>query len=140
MNQAGLDLLKSFEGLRLEAYQDQGGVWTIGYGHTRTAHEGMVITAEFAEELLKSDLAETIRRVAALVKVFTTENERAALEVFTFNVGAGNLQSSTLLRLLNQGDYGGAADQFLAWDKVHGQVVAGLQRRRFAERALFQAA
>ena len=140
MNRAGLELIESFEGLRLTAYQDERGIWTIGYGHTRTAQAGMVITAERAQQLLEEDLAEAERRVGILVKVPVTENQRAALECFTFNVGAGNLQSSTLLRLLNAGDVPGAADQFLAWDKINGQVSHGLQRRRFAERSLFQAA
>jgi GH24 family phage-related lysozyme (muramidase) len=137
INEKGLQLLKSFEGLRLQAYQDSVGVWTIGYGTTLGVYPGMVITAAQAEDLLKRDLRKFEQAVANLVTVPLTSDQFSALVSFTYNVGEGALASSTLLRLLNQKDYQGAADQFLRWDKAGGQSLPGLTRRRQAERALF---
>ena len=136
-NKAGLDLIKSFEGLRLKAYKDPVGVWTIGYGHTKTATPGTVISEPEAEALLRNDLAEAQGAVERLVKQPLTDNEYAALVSFVFNLGSGNLSRSTLLRRLNVGDRKGAADQFLVWNKAGGKVLAGLTRRRQAERTLF---
>ena len=137
INKAGLDLIKSFEGLRLKAYKDAVGVWTIGYGHTKTATPGTVISEPEAEALLRNDLAEAQGAVERLVKQPLTDNEYAALVSFVFNLGSGNLSRSTLLRRLNVGDRKGAADQFLVWNKAGGKVLAGLTRRRQAERTLF---
>lgn len=137
INKAGLDLIKSFEGLRLKAYKDAVGVWTIGYGHTKTATPGMGISEPEAEALLRNDLAEAQGAVERLVKRPLTDNEYAALVSFVFNLGSGNLSRSTLLRRLNVGDRKGAADQFLVWNRAGGKVLAGLTRRRQAERTLF---
>ncbi len=137
INPDGLRLLKAFEGLRLRAYQDAVGVWTIGYGTTSGVRPGMVITEAQAEALLKRDLARFERAVSDLVNVPLTSDQFSALVTFVYNVGEGALAGSTLLRLLNQRDYQGAADQFLRWDKAGGQSLAGLTRRRRAERALF---
>jgi len=137
INRDGLRLLKSFEGLRLKAYQDSVGVWTIGYGTTSGVRPGMVITEAQAEELLKRDLDRFEQAVSELVTVPLTDDQFSALVTFTYNVGEGSLADSTLLGLLNQGDYQGAADQFLRWDKAGGQALPGLTRRRRAERALF---
>ncbi len=138
INQAGLELIKQFEGLRLTAYQDSGGVWTIGYGHTGPdVRPGMTITRARAEQLLENDLREFERGVSRLVRVPLNSNQFSALVSFAFNVGLGNLQGSTLLRLLNRGDYAGAAAQFGRWVRVGSQVLAGLVRRRHAERQLF---
>ncbi|MBW4466488.1 MAG: lysozyme [Pegethrix bostrychoides GSE-TBD4-15B] len=137
INRDGLRLLKAFEGLRLNAYQDAVGVWTIGYGTTSGVRPGMVITEAQAEELLKRDLNRFERAVSNLVNVPLTSAQFSALVSFAYNVGEGALGGSTLLRLLNQRDYRGAADQFLRWDKAGGQTLAGLTRRRRAERALF---
>ncbi|HZW54277.1 MAG TPA: lysozyme [Candidatus Elarobacter sp.] len=144
INQAGLDLIKSFEGYArqvagstdVKAYQDVVGIWTIGYGHTgRDVHEGLRITQAQAENLLRGDLATAERIVLNAVKVSLSDNEYAALVSFVFNTGS--LPGTTLLRLLNAGDRAGAADQFLRWNKAGGSVVAGLTRRRKAERELF---
>jgi lysozyme len=141
INSKGLDILKQFEGLRLKAYQDSVGVWTIGYGETRGVKPGMVITEAEAEEMLKNSLEEFEAGVAALTsQVHVTDNQFSSLVVFAYNVGLGNLKSSTLLRKLNLGDFKGAADEFLRWDKAGGQKLAGLTRRREAERALFLSA
>lgn len=137
VNSKGLRLLKSFEGLRLEAYQDAVGVWTIGYGTTSGVQPGMVITEAQAEAFLRRDLNRFEQAVTDLVKVPLTDDQFSALVSFTYNVGEGALSTSTLLRLLNQRDYQGAADQLLRWDKAGGQSLAGLTRRRKAERALF---
>jgi len=135
----GLALIKSFEGLRLEKYKDAVGKWTIGYGHLILPDEKFphAITEAEAEALLRTDLLMTERGVHKAVTVALNQNQFDALVAFTFNLGAGNLQSSTLLKLLNQGEYAQAADQFLRWNKAGGKVLAGLTKRREAERALF---
>lgn len=131
------ELIKSFEGLELEAYLCPADVWTIGYGHTGNVHEGQTITKQEADELLDQDLEVFRRGVRKAVTVDLNENQFGALVSFAYNVGIGSLQSSTLLKLLNAGDYAGAADQFLRWNKSRGKVLTGLTRRREAERAVF---
>ena len=137
INQAGLDLIKSFEGLRLSAYRDPVGIWTIGYGTTRGVREGMQITERMADELLLGDVAYFENVVRSLVKVSLTDNEFSALVSFVYNLGEGNLSRSTLLKKLNAGDKAGAADEFLRWNRAGGKALRGLTRRREAERALF---
>lgn len=135
----GLHLTEQFEGCKLDAYQDSVGVATIGYGHTRNVTMGMTCTQEQAEQWLQEDVQSAADAVNRLVTVELTQQEFDALVDFTFNLGAGNLQSSTLLRLLNSGDYTGAAAEFQKWDKAGGQVLAGLLRRRQAEADMFDA-
>jgi lysozyme len=137
INSEGVNLIKSFEGLELEAYLDAVDVWTIGYGHTKTVEPGMIITEAKAEELLRQDLEEFEEAVTEAVEVSINSNQFSALVSFCFNLGAGSLFQSTLLKLLNQGDFQGAADQFPRWNKAGGQELEGLTRRRKAERALF---
>jgi lysozyme len=139
-SQKGLDLIKSFEGLRLSAYKCPADVWTIGYGTTAGVKPGQNITKERAEELLREDVKRFEQQVMRLVKVPLTQGQFDALTSFVYNLGAGNLSNSTLLRLLNAGDYAGAAAQFDRWNKAGGKVLAGLVRRRAAERALFEGA
>ena len=136
-SQRGMNLIKSFEGLRLQAYQDSVGVWTIGYGATRGVKPGMSITKDQAERMLLNDVQRFEPEVERLVKVPLNSSQWDALICFTYNLGAANLESSTLLRLLNAGDYAGAADQFPRWNKAGGKVLPGLARRRAAERDLF---
>lgn len=138
----GIALIKQFEGCKLTAYQDSVGVWTIGYGWTQTVdgkpiHAGMTIKQETAERLLKTGLVSYESDVSRLVKVGLTQGQFDALVSFTYNLGARSLSTSTLLRKLNAGDYAGAADEFLRWNKAGGKVLNGLTRRREAERALF---
>jgi len=121
----------------LQTYDDGVGVLTIGYGHTQGVNWGQTITQLQAEELLKQDLNYFEQSVTTLVKVPLTENQFAALVSFTFNVGVGAFSESTLLRLLNQKDYRAAADQFQRWVNGGGKEMAGLVRRREAERTLF---
>lgn len=141
-SEKGIALIKEFEGCRLTAYQDSVGVWTIGYGWTqpvdgKTIRAGMTIKQETAERLLKTGLVSYESDVSRLVKVGLTQGQFDALVSFTYNLGARSLSTSTLLRKLNAGDYAGAADEFLRWNKAGGKVLNGLTRRREAERALF---
>ncbi|MDB9983435.1 lysozyme [Candidatus Pelagibacter sp.] len=133
----GLELIKEFEGLELEAYLCPAKVWTIGYGHTKTVRKGMKVTEKQAEALLKKDLERVEKAIETNVKVPLTQNQYDALCSFIYNVGGGAFQKSTLLRLLNAGDYEGAQAQFQRWNKASGVVLKGLVRRRAAERALF---
>ena len=134
----GLALIRQAEGLRLRAYKCPAGVWTIGYGTTAGVKEGQVITKERAEELLREDVKRFEDQVLRLVKVPLTQGQLDALVSFTYNLGAANLGNSTLLRLLNAGDYKGAAAQFDRWTKAGGKELPGLVKRRAAERALFE--
>lgn len=139
-SRAGLALVKQFEGCKLTAYPDPGSggePWTIGYGHTGGVRPGQKITQAQADTWLLADYDEHEAKVRALVKVSLTENQLGALCSFTYNVGPNNLRTSTLLKLLNKGDYKGAADQLLVWNKASGHVLAGLVTRRAAERDLF---
>jgi len=136
---AGFALTKQFEGLRLTAYQDQVGVWTIGYGHTgREVHGGMVITADQADVLLHSDVAAAVACVNRAVTSGISQNQFDALVDFVFNLGCARLLGSTLLRHVNAGEFDLAAPQFLLWDHAGGVVVQGLLKRRQAEMTLFQ--
>ncbi|MFV2948030.1 lysozyme [Pseudomonas japonica] len=136
-SQRGLNMIKSFEGLRLQAYQDSVGVWTIGYGATRGVKAGMSITKEQAERMLLNDVQRFEPEIERLVIAKLSQNQWDALVCFTYNLGATNLESSTLRRLLNDGDYAGAAGQFSRWNKAGGKILPGLVRRRAAERDLF---
>ncbi|GLO14708.1 lysozyme [Pseudomonas putida] len=136
-SQRGLSLIKSFEGLRLQAYQDSVGVWTIGYGATRSVKAGMKISKEQAERMLLNDVKRFEPEVERLITSPLNQNQWDALMSFTYNLGAANLESSTLRRLLNAGSYPAAADQLPRWNKAGGKVLPGLVRRRAAERELF---
>ena len=133
-----VELIKVSEGLRLEAYlPTPNDVWTIGYGHTKTAKPGMRITQAGAEALLKHDLAWVEAALKKYIKVSLTQNQYDALASFVYNLGETNFKNSTLLKMLNKGDYQGAADQLLRWDKQKGKVLKGLTIRRNHERDLF---
>lgn len=136
-SQRGLSLIKSFEGLHLQAYQDAVGVWTIGYGTTRGVKAGMKISNEQAERMLLNDVQRFEPEIERLVTAPLNQNQWDALVSFTYNLGSANLESSTLRRLLNAGNYGAAAEQFPRWNKAGGKVLPGLVRRRAAERDLF---
>lgn len=133
---AGISLIQGFETLRLMSYQDERGVWTIGWGHT-PAQSGQTCTASQADLWFAADTAFACRAISETVTVPLSQNQFDALVSFTFNVGVGSEAHSTLLRLLNAGDYTGAADQFLVWNHINGVVSAGLTRRRQAEQQLF---
>lgn len=133
----GLLLTEREEGCKLEAYLDSVGVPTIGYGHTRGVSLGMTCSQEQAEEWLKEDLAFAEGEVNSLVKVPLTQGEFDALVDFTFNLGGGALEHSTLLKLLNEGDFQGAAEELPKWDHAGGKVLQGLLRRRLEEKEEF---
>lgn len=133
----GLKLIQEYEGLRLKAYQDSVGVWTIGYGSTKGVRPGDEITEAQAIELLAADVDRHADGVLRAVDVPLNQNQFDALVSFTFNVGVGALQRSTLLRKLNAGEYTEAANQLMRWVHAGGQELRGLVRRREAERKLF---
>jgi len=138
---AGLALTKQFEGLELKAYQDSVGVWTIGYGHTGAdVKPGMTITEEQASVLLAADVAWAVTCVNKSVKSAINQNQFDAMVDFVFNLGCAAFGQSTLLRMVNAGDFAGAAGQFLRWNKAGGKVLAGLTKRRQGEMNLFQKA
>lgn len=135
----GIQFIKDREGVKLRAYQDSAGVWTIGYGHTKGVYKGLVINELEATSYLENDLQDAETEVKKLVNVDLNQNQFDALVSFEFNVG--KLGKSTLLRLLNAGQYLSAAQQFLKWNKAHvnGKLVAlkGLTTRRTLEMNLF---
>ncbi|MGB7191000.1 MAG: lysozyme [Acidobacteriaceae bacterium] len=133
----GLALTQLFEGDVLAAYQDQRGVWTIGYGHTAGVRAGQSITQAEAEALLIEDIQAAVHCVHEFVTVKLTQPQFDALVDFAFNVGTGNFRNSTLLREINAGQFPEAAAQFNLWDHCGGVVNAGLLRRRRAEAAEF---
>ncbi|MFZ6656723.1 lysozyme [Undibacterium sp. TJN19] len=161
VNQATVDLVKQFEGIpdgdpatsNIDPYLDPVNIWTIGWGHAITYQGRFMkgdadrlqvkalypngITLAQATSLLQSDLMDAGRDVLSVVTVPLNDNEYGALTSFTFNLGIGNLRSSTLLKKLNANDRAGAADQFGRWVKADGQTLPGLVKRRAAERALF---
>lgn len=130
-------LVATFEGLMLDAYQDGAGVWTIGYGHTAGVKKGDVTTLRQAIDWLSGDLVTAGAAVNRFASGPLTQNQFDALTSFTFNLGAGTLEHSTLLRLLNAGQTIQAALEFPKWDHVNGKPSAGLLKRRLAERDLF---
>jgi lysozyme len=140
INDVGLKLLTTFEGCELEAYDDGVGIPTIGYGHTAGVVYGMTITQAEAEEFLRQDLEEFESYVTDLVEVDLNADQFSALVCFCYNTGPGEegFGGSTLLRLLNGGDFEGPENQFLRWNKGGGEPMLGLTRRRLAERSLFR--
>ena len=132
-----LNFIREVEGFNREAYQDEGGVWTIGYGHIKGVSEGMTITQEQAEEMLRDEMAEYEGYVNSLVTVELNQNQFDAMVSWVYNLGGGNLSSSTLLKVLNDGDYAGVPAQMMRWNKAGGKVLEGLTRRRQAEADLF---
>lgn len=140
ISQHGIDLIAAFEGCRLIPYRDAVGVWTVGYGHTGegTEHTKLRDVAE-AQALLRTDLKKYQDCVVKAVKVPLSQRQFDALVCFAYNVGCGALQGSTLLKRLNGGHYARAANHLLDWDKAGGRTLAGLTRRRKAERQLFLA-
>ena len=137
ISQTGIDLIKRFEGCVLTAYQCPAGIWTIGYGHTRTAYKGQKISLKTAEKLLKEDIKIFENGVNKAVSVSLTQNQFDALVSFSFNCGLTALKNSTLLKKLNKKDYIGAANEFPRWNKSNGKILTGLVRRREEEKALF---
>jgi len=144
LSDAGRTFITNREGMKLRAYKDKAGVWTIGFGHTGDdVTPTSVITKNQAHQLFKKDVRTVENAINKYVKVPLSQNEFDALSSFVYNVGIKAFKNSTLLQLLNNGDKEGAADQFLVWTKARdpktGEKVQlkGLVRRRTAERDLF---
>ena len=138
-SQAGVDLIKEFEGFDPQIYKDSAGHETVGYGHKLTKAEkdsGKFkngITKKEAEDLLKQDLKAAEKAVNDLVKVPLNQNQFDALVSFVFNIGRGNFARSTLLKELNKGNYHAVPSEIQRWNKAGGQVVPGLVNRRKKE-------
>lgn len=141
INQAGLEIIKRFEGVRLKPYYCPANILTIGYGHVIREDEEYLkkgITLEQAEELLLKDLSRFELGVLKLVKnEYLNENRFSALVSFAYNLGLGSLKASTLRQKLNRGDILDASNEFLKWNKAGGKILKGLTLRRIAERNLF---
>ena len=143
-SQNGIDLIKQFEGYFPHTYTCPAGIITIGYGHTGSeAYWDNEVTEREAERLLIADLVTVEGSIETLVKVKLNQNQFDSLASFVFNLGASALKRSTLLRLLNNGDYTGAATEFCKWNKYKNRVTGeikilpGLIRRRCEEAILF---
>lgn len=138
ISEAGINCIRAHEGLRLAAYQDERGIWTIGYGHTGPdVHEGMTITEQEANELLMKDVQTAEEAVDRLVKIGLSQGMFDALCDFVFNVGEGAFAKTTLLKHLNAGDYMSIPALLRDWCHVDGKVSDGLLARRNAEVALW---
>jgi lysozyme len=139
VNDATVDLVKQYEGLRLEAYRCAAGKWTIGYGHTRGVSEGDAITEAEAEVMLAVDITDAAAHVDRLISATLNENQRGALTSFVFNVGSGAFASSTLRRRLNEGNYDAVPSELRRWTRGRHPLtrkpvdLPGLVRRRAAE-------
>jgi lysozyme len=139
ISSAGIDLIQRFESCRFQAYQDEKGVWTIGWGHTGPdVHEGDRITEDRADELLDCDLDWAERAVRHNVSVIINQHEFDALVSLVFNIGPSAFSSSTLLRLLNSREpRAPIAAEFMRWVKIGDKVSEGLRLRRAAEMEWF---
>lgn len=138
LTKEGLDLIKKFEGLSLEAYRCPAGLWTIGYGHTKFVQQGDQITEKEANAYLIKDLQWAEHVVDYSIGVQLSDNQYSALVSLVFNIGKQAFLRSTLRRYLNHGNYLRAANELLRWNKVGTRVLKGLERRRKAEKALFE--
>ena len=137
----GIAFIKRHEGVRYDAYQDSIGVWTIGVGHTGPdVVEGLSIDDAEVDRLLAIDLEAAERCIETWCDVALSQNQFDALVSFIFNVGCGNFKHSTLMRLVNEGNWKAAAQQFGRWIRAGGRVIAGLTTRREEEAELFASA
>ena len=146
INEHGIEIVKNFEGISLKPYLCPANVWTVGYGATVSRPTGgpidpdmEAISEDEAETLLIRDLENSEGWVSRLIKTALTENQFSALTSFTFNVGCSALMPSTLRMKLNRGEFQNAADEFPKWKFANKRILAGLVRRRAAEKALFLA-
>ena len=134
----GLHLIQHYEGVKLKAYQDPVGIWTIGYGDTKNVFPGMVISKEEADSRLARRLYDKFEPgVRNMLKVQVNQREFDALVSFAYNLGVSALSGSTLMKKLNSGDTKGAANEFERWKNAGGKELLGLKRRRLAEKLVF---
>lgn len=138
----GAKLIKHFESCKLIAYPDPatgGAPWSCGWGQTGSEiFRGIVWSQAYADRMFDEHCADLASSVASAVEVEVSQHQFDALVSLTYNIGIGALRGSTLLRKLNLGDYNGAAAEFVRWNRAAGQIMRGLTRRRYAERALFE--
>jgi lysozyme len=139
-SERGRKLIESFEGLKLTSYQDQRGIWTIGYGSTTDVWPNMTITQQEADDRLGIDLHNAEQAIYKNIQIPLNQNQFDALVSLVYNIGVGAFKKSTLLKLIDRADFQGAANQFLAWDKTNGVINEGLVNRRSVERNLFMQA
>ncbi len=132
-----IELIKSFEGFKAEAYYDSVGVLTIGYGTTRNIKSNMIVNKAQAHDLLTKDVVKFESFVNRFVRVNLTQNQFDSLISWTYNLGPTNLKNSTMLKVLNQEKYDEVPFQMKRWNKAGGKVLLGLTRRREAEANLF---
>lgn len=139
---SGVDLICNFEGLRLKAYDDGVGVWTIGFGTTKYPNgirvkKGDTCTLDQAKAYMQNDLKAFEQTVNSAVKVPVSQNQFDALVSLAYNIGSTAFKNSTLVKRLNEGNYKAAANQFDVWVNAGGKRMQGLVNRRAAEKALF---
>lgn len=138
MTKNGIELIKQYEGCRLEAYRCPAGVWTIGYGHTKGVREGQKVSREEAERMLREDLVYYENMVGMLVALPLVADQVSALVSLAYNIGVEALRKSTVLKLINAGAKEAEVRKAWAmWNKAGGKVLPGLAKRREAELALF---
>jgi len=138
INEAGIDLIKTFEGCRYKAYQCPAGIWTCGYGSTGPdVDPNTEWTPEQAIARLTSDLNKFGAGIEKHLTQPASDNQFSAMVCLAYNIGLGNFGKSSVLRLHNENDLKGAADSFLMWTKAAGRTLPGLVRRREAERTLY---
>ena len=141
ITQDGLDFIQDVEGCKLFAYLDTGGVWTIGVGHTGPeVVKGLTCSMEQALQWLKEDSEEAQEAIRQSVEGLLTQNQFNALVSFVFNVGINAFKKSTMLKLINKGDFDGAAKEFTKWNKDNGKEILGLSKRRILEQSVFEKA
>tara|TARA_R100001377_G_C3171867_1_gene103372 strand:+ start:554 stop:991 length:438 start_codon:yes stop_codon:yes gene_type:complete len=138
ISKEGIDLIKKFEGCELTAYRCSANVLTIAYGRIKGVKEGDTCTKEQAEEWLHEELIEYESYINDMVEVSLLQNQFDALVSWVYNLGPSNLKSSTLLKVLNSGEYKSVPEQIKRWNKAGGKVLEGLTRRRQAEALLFE--
>ena len=138
ISQEGIALIKRFEGCELEAYLDSVKIPTIAYGRIKNVKMGDTCTQEQAEQWLEEELPEYEGYIKSMVRVDLKQCQFDALCSWVYNLGPNNLKESTLLRVLNEGDYSSVPAEIKRWNKAGGKVLEGLMRRREAEALLFE--
>jgi lysozyme len=132
------DFIKQHEGLRFAAYQDSGGVWTIGYGHTGPeVKEGLIWDQEQCDKALNNDIQISFSGLRKVLTKILSDRQMAAVLSFVFNLGLGAFRASTMFQLIQTGDWIAASKEFIRWDRVGKEEVKGLLIRRFEEATLF---
>ena len=138
ISEDGLELIKKFEGCETTAYQDSVGVWTIGFGHTKGVEEGQTCSIEDAESMLADEMDEYEGYINNMVKVDLQQHEFDSLVAWVYNLGPTNLGESTMLKVLNGGQFDRVPDEMNRWTRAGGEILEGLVRRRQAESLMFQ--